>query len=269
MPAARFGRRALLLLALCLAPLSLVGPALAVAPAEATTTDLRATEERLMALINHRRDQRGIRPLRVDSRISKVARARSLDMVERNYFDHKDPDGLYAQQHLKRADIRFERVSEIIAWNHGSDINSAAADAMSLWMHSPVHRREILKEHNYFGAGLATDGHVLKWTVIFITGPDRTDPVARLSSVEPSGGSMVLKWTGSDPRLVVNTAGLKSFDVSQRVGAGDWTIIRYHTTGTVAHIGAVSGRSYGFRVRARDKAGNLGSWSAVTQVSVP
>ena len=152
-------------------------------------------------------------------------------------------------------------MSEIIAWNRGSDLLAAAEDAVGMWMDSSVHRREILSTtHNYFGAGVATDGSTIKWTVISITGPDRTDPVARITSVERTGDSAVVRWTGYDPRLVVGTAGLRDYDLARRHPGGAWVIVRDNTTKVSTTTAAQEGTE--FRVRARDKAGNVGDWSA-------
>ena len=215
----------------------------------------------MIALINERRDRKGLRPLRLDPRLAPIARDRSEDMIDRNYFSHKDPDGKYARNFLERAKIKFSRVSEIIAWNRGSDLLAAAEQAVGMWMDSSVHRHEILSTtHNYLGAGVATDGGTIKWTVISITGPDRTDPVARITSAERTGDEAVVRWKGYDPQLVVGTAGIRDYDLARRHPGGDWIIVRDNTT-TVSTTSAVR-EGTEFRVRARDQAGNVGVWSA-------
>ncbi len=122
-------------------------------------------------------------------------------------------------------------MSEIIAWDQGSDLQSAAEEVVQMWMDSTVHRHEILsKTHNYLGAGVATDGHTIKWTVISITGRDRTDPTARIGSVALEGGEATVRWTGHDPWLVVNTAGIRDYDLARRQPGGAWKTIRDDTT---------------------------------------
>ncbi len=129
-------------------------------------------------------------------------------------------------------------------------------------MSDSIHRHEVLsKTHNYFGAGVATNGHKVIWTVDSITGPDRTDPTARVTGVAGSDGHWTVAWTGSDPRLVTGTAGLRDYDLGRRLPDGAWTTIRTHTTAVRATTTGPPGT--GFRVRARDKAGNVGAWSSI------
>ena len=56
----------------------------------ATTIELLIHDE-----VNGRRMQSGLPPLNLDSSLSSIARQHSGDMIDRDYFDHKTPDGLY------------------------------------------------------------------------------------------------------------------------------------------------------------------------------
>jgi uncharacterized protein YkwD len=271
-----FRRSSLLVLTAALALSSLGVPA-ASASASGTTRELStaavadatAAEQLVVELINERRHRKGLRSLRVDSRLASIARARSEDMIDRGYFSHEDPDGKFASNFVERARIKYSRLSEIIAWNRGTDLLAEAEHAVAMWMDSSVHRHEILSTtHNYLGAGVATDGRTIKWTVISITGPDRTDPVARITSVELTGNSASVRWSGYDPRLAVGTAGLRDYDLARRHPGGSWATVRDDTTRTSTTWPAHSGTE--FRVRARDKAGNVGPWSApVTAAPTP
>ena len=108
--------------------------------------------------------------------------------------------GRYADDHLRRAGIRFSRVGEIIAWGRSDDLLSSADEAVRLWMHSAPHKRQILTDNVYFGAGVATNGHTWKWTVIFITAADRTPPTSRFTpTVAASRRGCTLRWTGLRP----------------------------------------------------------------------
>jgi len=210
--------------------------------------------------------------------VAGVARAESRDMIERNYFDHRDRQGRYADDHLRRAGIDFSRVGEIIAWGRGDDLLRSADEAVSLWMHSAVHKRQILTDNVYFGAGVATDGRTWKWTVIFITAPDRTPPSSRFTSTESLGtesaeaggaGELTLRWTGYDPLLVKGTAGLRGFDLERRVPEGVWQRIRTVTTSRSYTTQQPPGTTFEFRLRARDDRGNIERWSAPVTLTVP
>jgi uncharacterized protein YkwD len=237
-----------------------------------TSAELRSAETLVMRLINQERSAVGLRAIRTDGRIRTVAQARSRDMVDRGYFDHVDPDGKLPWDHLDDAHITWYGAGEIIAWNTVSPIDAAAAKAVSQWMHSTSgHREQILStEHNYAGVGVATDGARSIWTVVFIQGPDRTDPIAALTRASSAQGSAAisLAWSGSDPLLVTRTAGIASFDLARRKPGGTWTTIKSATTRTSLTLTASAGARYQFRVRARDKAGNVGDWSATRDVTV-
>ena len=151
-------------------------------------------------------------------------------------------------------------MSEIIAWNRGSDLLAAAEHAIEMWMDSSVHRREILSTtHNYLGAGVATDGRTIKWTVILHHRARPHGSVARMTSVVRTGDEAVVRWTGYDPRLVAGTAGVRDYDLARRHPGGDWVIVRDDTTQLSTTSVARDGTEY--RVRARDRAGNVGDWS--------
>jgi len=57
----------------------------------ATTIELLIHDE-----FNGRRMQSGLPTLNLDSSLSSIARQHSGDMIDRDSFDHKTPDGLYS-----------------------------------------------------------------------------------------------------------------------------------------------------------------------------
>jgi|GEM_PF-1030769 len=96
---------------------------------------------------------------------------------------------------------------------------------------------------------------------------DRTDPhvttprVALRNGAQLGGTSgtqplpMTLTWTGSD-----SGAGIASYDVRRSTDYGAYATIATGVTGTSLNWTMAPGHSYTFKVRARDKAGNLGAW---------
>ncbi len=52
-----------------------------------------APEEQLIDLIDAERLRRGVNALQVNSVLMQVAEAHSQDMINRNFFDHTNPDG--------------------------------------------------------------------------------------------------------------------------------------------------------------------------------
>jgi hypothetical protein len=190
-------------------------------------------------------------------------------MVDRGYFDHVDRQGHFADWHLTRAGVRFTRVGEIIAWGRGDDVVGSAVEAMDQWMHSAPHRDQIMRGNNYFGAGVATDGRTWKWTVIFITASDHTDPRASFTSARVANRVVDLRWSGSDPALVTGTAGLRGFDLERRrVPNGAWQRLRNATRDRRYVRQHSAGMVFEYRLRARDRAGNIGRWTEPVTLTV-
>ncbi len=107
-------------------------------------------------------------------------------------------------------------------------------------------------------------------TIAFLEGADRTAPWGRMRTKSVSGTTIRFTWAGSDPLLQTHTAGLRDFNVQYRVDSGAWTQIRTATTATsIALSSRRHGHYYTIRVQARDRRGNLSSWSAGLWVWVP
>lgn len=99
-----------------------------------------------LCLINDQRQDRGLRPLRLNSRLSIAARAHSQDMVSRRYFSHTSPGGVTFDRRLKRtgyiAGARSWAIGENLAWGSGTLAPPRAI--VRAWMRSPGHRRNML-----------------------------------------------------------------------------------------------------------------------------
>lgn len=67
---------------------------------------------------------------------------------------------------------------------------------------------------------------------------------------------MRISWTGTDAG-----SGIASYDVQRAYDGGAYATIATATTATVLDWAMTPGHSYKFRVRARDKAGNVSAWT--------
>lgn len=89
------------------------------------------------------------------------------------------------------------------------------------------------------------------------TDPNTTTPVQRFRS--GSTGTTVpvqLTWTGSDRGW-----GIASYRLQRSVNGGSWTTVALPSArATTMALTLTNGKTYRFRVRATDKAGNVGSW---------
>jgi uncharacterized protein YkwD len=250
------------------------------APMAAAADDLTVeqAEAKVASLLNQQRTSAGRIVLRVDPRLSAIARGRSEDMATKDYFAHQQPDGDWAWDLMTAAGIKWYRAGEIIAWNTWGTLADSATAASKQWHDSSAHYALLTSaSYNYFGVGLAIDGSGKKlWTVVFIKGPDRTGARARFrtssntspdtlstASTSTARRAMTIKWSGSDVRLQVLTAGLKYFQVQvRREGIYDWHDTKSATTNTQMVRYLLKGQVYQFRIRAKDKAGNYGRWSS-------
>lgn len=263
-----------------LASLALAGLLLAtLTPAAVASDDLTVeqAEAKVASLLNGQRTAIDRVPLRVDPRLAAIARSRSEDMAAKDYFSHQQPDGDWAWDLMTAAGIRWFGAGEIIAWNTWGTLADSAVSASRQWHDSSAHYKLLTSaDYNYFGVGLAVDDDGKKlWTVVFMKGPDRTGGWSRFTtssnatadtlSTASTGErrSVTIRWRGGDVRLQVLTSGFASFQVQRRrPGVTDWTNMYWETTRTETVRSLYKGQLYEFRIRARDKKGNVGRWSA-------
>lgn len=112
-------------------------------------------------LMNAHRVTVGCEPLAWNVEVAAVAQAHSVDMVDRDYFAHTNPDGDSPFDRMGAAGISMSRGAENIAWGYPT-----GADVLRGWLDSPGHRANIencsLTEH---GVGL----YETRWTHLFRT----------------------------------------------------------------------------------------------------
>jgi uncharacterized protein YkwD len=271
MPAALGRRRLAALLLFAVLGASIVGPATTAATDTVDAATITAQESAMVGLLNADRTALGLVPVRIDSRLMAIARARSADMVAKSYFSHTQPDGRNVFDILTSSRIAWYSAGEIIAWNN-YPMDSTGTTANRQWMESPGHKAIIISPNfNYVGVGLAVDPATGKklWTAVYLKGPDRTG--ARATFARPSVGTgstattqrVYLSWSGADVRLQVLTAGLRSFVIQRQIDGGVWNTIA-STTYRSYSIAISKGHLNQFRIAATDRAGNRGAWSTVT-----
>lgn len=144
--------------------------------------DPGALEARVHVLINIQRQQNGLTSLDYDPFLADIARGHSWDMVQRNFFEHVNPDGLNPRARGDAAGYLCIRVMGTTTYegiaenlfqgnrysgyytNAGGAITSYDWDSLENisqvtvngWMNSPGHRQNILTPHfSYEGIGVA------------------------------------------------------------------------------------------------------------------
>jgi uncharacterized protein YkwD len=102
----------------------------------------------VVRVMNSVRATNGVPPLRIGRALSRAARAHSVDMARRDYFDH----GPFVQR-LRRFGVRAPYIGENLA--SGTKPLGAAA-IVRMWLASPPHRENLLdRGFRLVGVGLA------------------------------------------------------------------------------------------------------------------
>lgn len=120
-----------------------------------------AIEREIWTIVNEERAKEGLAPLKLAKDLSYVARVKSQDMKDHNYFDHQSPT--YGSPFSMMSDfgLTFSLAGENIAGGY-----TDAADVMNGWMNSPGHRANILTPE-YEEIGIGVYGRY--YTQMFIT----------------------------------------------------------------------------------------------------
>jgi len=261
------------LIAVLFAGLMLVGmagPVAAALPVFDLTTLVQA-ESDLGLLINRERTAQGLVELQLDPDAMAIARQRAETMAAADVLSHQNPDGTNVFDAIVASGIPWFGAGEIIVWNNYPAATDSTAQAVAAWLGSPSHRSLVLSsDYNYVGLGAAISpvsgrryyaGVLLKRT-------DRTAAWAQAQTtttriVDATHTRVTVRWTGGDPRLQVLTAGLRDYEVQRRVVGGSWRALGFRTTTSVTET-LPSARTYEYRIRARDRAGNRGAWALIT-----
>ena len=144
----------LLLLLVLLTPTAITRAASrpAVIDAHYTSASLSAQERSALNLLNSDRERYGLAPLTLDPALCRIARIKSEDMRDNQYFAHTSPTYGDAREMLRHFGYSFAAAGENIA-NHATVEKSQAA-----LISSQGHRRNILsKTYTKVGIGVATD----------------------------------------------------------------------------------------------------------------
>lgn len=126
--------------------------------------------KRIHAQINERRAKHGLRTLRWNNSLSRIALKHSRDMANRNYLGHDTPEGISFSDRYRQAgytcEIRIGNQVHAGAENlalgrlynsmitrngvadyHWNSVQQIALNTVDGWMNSPGHRENILAPH--------------------------------------------------------------------------------------------------------------------------
>ena len=132
------------------------------AASSAKPSDTLTYEERVVELVNQERAKVGLKPLTMNLKLSDVARAKSQDMHDKNYFSHTSPTYGSPFDMMKQFGITYRTAGENIAMGYRTP-----EAVMEGWMNSPGHKANILNSsYTEIGVGYVSDGSY--WTQEFI-----------------------------------------------------------------------------------------------------
>ena len=123
-------------------------------------------ENQVIQLTNQERAKHGLKPLKANWELSRVARYKSMDMRDRNYFSHTSPTYGSPFTMIKNFGISYRAAAENIAAGQ-----TTPQQVVQAWMNSEGHRRNILNpNYTEIGVGYAAGGTKRHyWTQMFIT----------------------------------------------------------------------------------------------------
>lgn len=129
-------------------------------PGKDATAD--AYEAEVIRLVNEIRVQNGLQPLKTNWELSRVARYKSQDMVDKHYFSHTSPTYGSPFQMMKAFGLSYRTAGENIAYGQRTP-----QEVVNAWMNSSGHRANILNSsYTQIGVGYVANGNY--WTQMFI-----------------------------------------------------------------------------------------------------
>jgi uncharacterized protein YkwD len=141
------------------------------APSSLDTSAMDAYSRALLEGTNARRVANGLAPLIEDGNLNGIARIRSQDMADHDYFAHVSPiTGDDAFSLMDKHGVPFGWAGENLAKNNYPAGETVAVAEQALW-DSPPHRENILNPHyTHVGIALVVDATGMKYFTVVFTG---------------------------------------------------------------------------------------------------
>lgn len=120
-------------------------------------------EQEVVRLVNIERQKAGLAPLQYSEELSRVARIKSQDMADNNYFSHTSPTYGDPFAMMRSFGIQYRTAGENIAKGYTS-----AQSVVNGWMNSSGHRANILNPNfGKIGVGYVKANGTTYWTQMF------------------------------------------------------------------------------------------------------
>ena len=128
-------------------------------------SSLKSLENEVVRLVNIERTNRGLAALTSHWELSRVARYKSQDMIDKNYFAHNSPTYGSPFNMMENFGLKFSAAGENIAYGQ-----KTPQEVVTAWMNSAGHRANILSSaFTHIGVGAAKKSNgTLYWTQMFM-----------------------------------------------------------------------------------------------------
>ena len=124
-------------------------------------------ENAVAALINSYRVASGLNAIAYEPTLTYIAKLRSADLMDRNYFSHYTPEGTTVFDLLKANGITSRLRGENLGQAMPAGIGSPEA-FLNAWQNSPTHNANMLRTgYSYIGVGMVDNGDRIVVTTVF------------------------------------------------------------------------------------------------------
>jgi uncharacterized protein YkwD len=133
-----------------------------------TVLGISYVESQMLHLINSIRSSHGLQLLNPNPVLNSIARSRSQDMINRNYFSHYTPEGKNIFNIFVENGIMYAAAGENLSQASPPSWSSPEA-VVNIWMSSNPHRANLLNPHfGQLGLGVVDSGSRRVVTLVFI-----------------------------------------------------------------------------------------------------
>jgi uncharacterized protein YkwD len=124
-------------------------------------------ENAVAAYINDYRVANGLNAIAYEPTLTYIAKFRSQDLMDRNYWSHYTPEGTTVFNLFKANGVKYKIGGENLGQATPAGIGSPEA-FMNAWKNSSSHNANMLRNgYNYIGVGMVENGDRIVVTTVF------------------------------------------------------------------------------------------------------
>jgi len=129
--------------------------------------ELNDYENAVAALINDYRVSGGLNAIAYEPTLTYIAKYRSQDLMDRNYWSHYTPEGTTVFNLFRANGVKYKIGGENLGQATPAGIGSPEA-FMEAWKNSSSHNANMLRVgYNYIGVGMVENGDRIVVTTVF------------------------------------------------------------------------------------------------------